>query len=119
MVGGFVKQQKIGLAQEQAAERDASAFTTGEGGDIAIRGRQAECVHCDFDRAFEIPRTCCFDLGFEFSLLLADLLEVGIGVAPLRQNSVIALKQRGGFAQAIHDVAHDVFGLVEVWLLLK
>ena len=52
-------------------------------------------------------------------MFLTHLLEVGIGVAPFRQHCVVPLEQRCCFPEPIHHIAHDVFGLVEVWFLLK
>ena len=55
MVGRLVEQQKIGLRQQQAAERDPALFSAGELGHLGIVRRAAERIHRLLDLAFEVP----------------------------------------------------------------
>src|SRR6516165_3644546 len=45
MVGRLVEQQKLGLLEEQPAQRDAATLAAGEFGDVGVVGRAAQRVH--------------------------------------------------------------------------
>ena len=40
VVGGLVEQEQVGLLQQQLAQGDATTLTTGEHGDVGVRGGQ-------------------------------------------------------------------------------
>ena len=83
----------------------------------ASPGGHAQRVHGDLDVALEVPRAGRVDLVLELGLLGAELLEVGVGVAPHRQHLVVPLEQGLGLADAVHDVAEHVLRRVERGLL--
>ena len=119
VVGGLVEQQQVGLRQQQAAQRHAALLAAGEGGDLGVARREAQGVHGDLDLAVEVVGAGGLDLGLELGLLGADLVVVGVGVGVLGQHGVVALEQAGHLGHAVHHVALDVLGLVEVRLLLE
>jgi hypothetical protein len=45
VVGGLVEQQQVGRLEQQLAQRDPAALTTGELGDVGVRRRAAQRVH--------------------------------------------------------------------------
>ena len=68
MVGWFVEQQQIGMAEQQTAQGDATTLAAAERGDVGVVGRATQGVHRDLDVALETPRVGCGDLVFEVSL---------------------------------------------------
>ncbi len=119
VVGRLVEQQQVGAGEQQAAQGDAAALATGQHGDVGIVGRATQGVHRDLDVAFETPRVGGGDLVLEAGLFLADLVVVGVGVGPLRHQFVVLIDDRLHLGDAVHDVALDVLGGVELWLLLE
>ena len=63
VVGGFVKQQEIGLFKQKFAERNTPLFTTRQDTDFGIRRWAPKCIHCLFELRIEIPRVGVVD-GF-------------------------------------------------------
>ena len=119
VVGRFVEEQEIGTGEQQPAQRDAAALTTGEHVDRGVGRGQAQRVHRDVDRALEVPRAGRFDLLFELRLLRAELVVVGVGIGPAREHRVVPLEQARGLADAVHHVAEDVLRVVELGLLVQ
>ena len=119
VVGWFVEQEEVGAAEQQATQRDAAAFTTGEHGDIGVVGRAAQCVHGDLDVAVEAPCIGGSDLVFENRLLLADLVVVGVGVGPLGHHGVVVVNDRLHFGDTVHHVAADRLVRIELRLLCQ
>ena len=117
VVGRLVEQQQVGTRQQEAAQRHASALATGQHGDIGVVGRAAQRVHGDVDVAFEAPGVGRGDLVFELRLLLADLVVVGVGVGPHGHHLVVAVDDALHLGDAVHHVALDVLGRIELWLL--
>jgi hypothetical protein len=66
-----------------------------------------------------VPRVGGVDLVLERGLLGADCLVVGVGVGPLGHDRVVAVDQVLDLAHAVHDVALDVLGGVELRLLAE
>ncbi len=55
VVGGLVEQQQVGRLQQQLAERDPAALTTGELGHVGVRRRAAQRVHGQFELGVDVP----------------------------------------------------------------
>ncbi len=53
VVGGFVEEEYVGVGDEEAAEGDAAAFTSGEVGGGGFGGRCAQGFHCELDGVVE------------------------------------------------------------------
>ena len=114
VVGRLVEQQQVGPAQQQAAQRDAATLATRQRGDVGVVGRAAQRVHGDLDVALEAPRVGGGDLVLELGLQRADLVVVGVGVGPHRHHFVVAIDDRLHRGDAVHDVALDVLGRIEL-----
>ena len=98
MVGRFVEQQKVGLAQQQLAERDAAALAARQLGDFGILGRAAQRFHRHLDLLFEVPEVQPVHLVLELGRLVRRL--VGI----VHHQFVVALDDGGLGGNAFHDV---------------
>ena len=55
MVGGFVKQDEIGLGQQQPRQRDAALLTPGKIFNTCVAGWAAQRIHCLLDLRFQVP----------------------------------------------------------------
>ncbi len=111
MVGGLVEQQQVGLAQQQLAQRDTAALTTGEVGDRLVRRRAAQRVHRLLELRVDVPRVGVVELLLELAHLLHQLVrvvgrhELGDLVEPVQFDLDLA--------EALLDVAADRLLLVE------
>ena len=117
VVGRLVEQQQVGSAEQQPAQRDAAALATRQRGDVGVVGRAAQRVHRDLDVALEAPRVGGGDLVLELGLQRADLVVVGVGVGPHRHHLVVPIDDRLHRGDAVHHVALDVLGRIELRLL--
>ncbi len=117
MVGGFVEKEEIGLGEQQAAQRDPTTLSTGQGGDIGIAGRAPEGVHGDLEGPLQVPRTGGIDLVLEFGLLAEELVEVGVRLAEGRAHLVVAVDHGLRLARPVRDVPEDILVGVEFRLL--
>ena len=117
VVRRLVEQQQVGAAEQQAAQGDAAALTARQRRHVGVVGRAAQGVHGDLDVALEAPRVGRGDLVLELGLLGADLVVVGVGLGPHRHDLVVAVDDRLHRGDAVHDVALDVLGRVELRLL--
>ena len=55
MVGGLVEQQQVRLVEQEAAQRDAAAFTARKLGHVGVVRRTAQRVHRQIDLGVELP----------------------------------------------------------------
>ena len=119
MVGRLVKQQHIGLGQEQAAKRHATALATRKLCDVGVARRAAQRVHRDLDRALHVPAVGCLDLVLQVALLDDQGVHLVVfeRLAEPAADLVEAIEQRLGFTDAFEHVPHDVLGRVELRLL--
>ena len=84
VVGRLVEQQQVGRLEQQLAQRDAAALTTGEHGDVGVAGRAAQRVHRLLDAGVELPAVGVLDHLHELALLGQQRVEVGVGLAHRR-----------------------------------
>ena len=119
VVGRLVEEEQVRVAEEEPGERDASLLAAGERGDAGVVGRAAQGVHRDVDVALEVPGVGRGDLVLERGLLGADLLVVGVRVRPGGHDRVVLVDERLDLGHAVHDVALDVLGRVELRLLAE
>ena len=119
VVGGLVEEEEVGLREEKAAECDAAALAAGEGGDVGIAGWAAQRVHGDLEGALDLPAIAGVDLLLQLGLLGHERVHVGVGVGEAFGDGIEAVEQRLGLADAFHDVAEHVLGVVEMRLLLE
>ena len=119
VVGRLVEQQQVGVAEEEPGERDATLLAAGQLRDVGVVGRAAQGVHRDVDVALEVPGVGRGDLVLEGRLLGTDLLVVGVGVGPGGHDRVVLVDEGLDLGDAVHDVALDVLGRVELGLLAQ
>ena len=119
VVGRLVEQQQVGVAEEESGECDAALLPAGQLRDVGVVGRAAQGVHRDVDVALEVPGIGRGDLVLEGRLLGTDLLVVGVGVGPGGHDRVVLVDEGLDLGDAVHDVALDVLGRVELGLLAQ
>ena len=117
VVGRLVEQQQVRPAEQQPAQGDAAPLATRQRGDVGVVGRAAQGVHGDVDVALQAPRVGGGDPVLQLGLEGADLVVVGVGLGPHRHDLVVAIDDRLHGGDAVHDVALDVLGRVELRLL--
>ena len=105
VVGGLVEQQQVGLLQQQLAQRDPAALTTGELGDVGVRRRAAQRVHRLLELGVDVPRVGVVELLLE----LAHLVHQLVGVVGRHQlGDLVEPGQLGlGLGDRLLDVAED------------
>ena len=87
VVGGLVEEQQVGLLEQQLAQRDAAALTTGEHRDVGVRRRAAQGVHGLLELGVEVPGVGGVDGLLEGAHLGHQRVEVGVGVGHERPRS--------------------------------
>ena len=117
VVRRLVEQQQVGSAEQQPAQGDAAPLTARQRRDVGVVGWAAQRVHGDLDVALEAPRVGRGDLVLQLGLQRADLVVVGVGLGPHRHDLVVAVDDRLHRGDAVHDVAPDVLGRIELGLL--
>ena len=83
VVGRLVEQQHVGLAQQQAAQRDAALLAAREHADLRVPRRQAQRVGGQLELQVGVLAAGGGDDGFELGLLGGQLVEVGVGLGVL------------------------------------
>ena len=119
VVGRFVEQQQVGVAEQQSGQRDAALLAAGQGRDVGVVRRAAQGVHRDVDVALEVPGVGGGDPVLERGLPRADRLVVGVGVGPGGHHRVVLVDECLDLGHAVEHVALDVLGRVELGLLAE
>ena len=119
MVGRLVEEEQVGMLEEESSEGDAALLAARQGRDVRVVGRAAEGLHRDLDVALDVPGVGRVDLVLEGRLLRPDRLVVGVGLGPLGHHGVVLVEEGLDLANAVHDVALDVLGGVELGLLAQ
>lgn len=115
VVGGLVEEQQVGGLQQQLAQRDAAALTTGEVGDRPVAGRAAQRVHGLLQLGVQVPRVGVVEVLLE----LAHLLHQRVGVVGRHElgDLVEAVELAHGLGGAVLHVLQHGLGLVQRRLL--
>ena len=112
VVGRFVQQQHIGLAQQEFAQSNTTFFTAGQIADFGIPFRQAQRIGGDFQFVFRTAargRTCRNN-RFQATLLFRQRVKIRIGIGVLGIHFFQTFLRRSHFAQtAFHFLAHGFF----------
>ena len=119
VVGGLVEEQQVGLLEQQLAQRDAAALTTGEVVDQDVRRRAAQRVHGLVEPAVEVPRVGVVELGLQVAHLGDERVLVGVGLAHLHVDLVEAFDLALDLADGLLDVLQDGLALAQRRLLLE
>ena len=101
VVGRLVEQQKLGLFEQEPAQRDAAALAAGELADVGLVERAAQRVHRQIDLGVEIPQPLGLDLVLELGHLVGGL--VGIIDGEL----VVSVDDRLLRRDPLHDIFAD------------
>jgi hypothetical protein len=110
MVGRLVQQQHVRLGQQQAAQRHAAFFTTGQRPDLGVPRRQAQRVGGHFELALQRVRVVGGEQVFQLLLLLGQLVEIGAFFGVFGVDLVQALLRVENFGDAFFDrFAHGLF----------
>ena len=117
MVGGLIKEQQVGLAQQQLAKRDASLLATGEQADVGISRRATQGVHGLLELSIEIPGAQVVNGLLQLAHLREQGVVVGVGQRELLRDRVEAIDHGLGLRDAVLDVLQNTPGLVELGLL--
>ena len=117
VVGGLVEQQQVGRLEQQLAQRDAAALTTGEHRDVGVAGRAAQRVHGLLDAGVELPAVVLLDDLHELALLGQQRVEVGVGLPHRRADLLEAGQRVAQRLDRLLDVAAHVEVLVQRRLL--
>ena len=81
VVGGFVQQQHVGLAQQQAAQGHAALLATRQVLDHCIPGGQVQCICGQFQLQVGVFAARGGNDGFQFGLLGRQGIKVGVLVS--------------------------------------
>ncbi len=119
VVGRFVQQQQIGLADQQLAKCDPAFLATGKVGHGPIARRQVHHRHRNFDLPIEFPQIVGVDRVLQFGHLVAQLLHLGVvgDVTQQPRDFVVAIDNRTSFGHSDLDVLLHSQVLVEVRFL--
>ena len=119
MVRGLVEQEQVGVPKEQPAERHATLLAAREDGHVGVVRRAAQRIHGDLDVAVQVPGIGRGDVVLERRLFDADRLVVGVRLGPLGHDGVVAIDQALDLVNAVHDVAPDILGGIELRFLAQ
>ena len=81
VVGRFIQQQYVGLAQQQAAKRHAAFFAAREGSHRGIRRGTAQGIHGYLEAVVQIPGIQVVELFLNFTLTFKQFVEIRVGIA--------------------------------------
>ena len=112
---GSSSSSRSGCLQQQLAQRDPAALTTGELGDVGVRRRAAQRVHRQLELGVDVPRVGVVELLLELAHLLHQL--VGVVGRHLLGDLVEPLQLGLGLGDRLLDVAEDGLRLVQRRLL--
>ena len=116
VVGRFVEQQHVGLAQQQPRQRHAALLTAGQVGGFPVVGRAAQGVHGHFDAAVDVPDVAGVDLFLQGRHLGHQL--IGVFLGHFHGDGIEAGDPLLLLAPGL-DVLADVQAVVELGLLLQ
>ena len=112
VVCGLVKEQDVGIGEQQAANRDAAALAAGEDRDRLGAIGASHIGHLALDEVFEVPVIVAVD----------DFLELfhfsrGLRIVEFATEVFIALHHRLRLGDAFHHSLKHGFGVVELRFL--
>ena len=83
VVSRFVEQQHVWFFQQQAAQRDAAAFTTGEVLNFSVPVRQTQGVSGTLKLHVQVMTVVRLNDLFKLALLRSEFIEVGVRLGVL------------------------------------
>ena len=116
VVGGFVKQQHVGAAEQQTAQGHTAFFTAREFANDGLPRGQTQSVGSNFQLVVRCV-ACCGDDGLEFGLLCSQSIKIGVLFSVGCINFFEACLRRFHFAHATFNGFANSFVGVHLWLL--
>ena len=115
VVGRFVEQEDVRLAEEEAAEGDPAAFSTGEDADGGIAFRAAQGVEGHFQAVVQFPGIEVVELLHDLALLLDDghHLVIVHGLGQLEVDGFVFLEQVDNMLDPFLDGLADGLGFIQ------
>ena len=117
VVGRFIEQQDAGLLDQQPGQRDPALFTARQVAHRPVARRAAQRFHRDFKLVVERPAIDRVDLFLQRAHLVAQRIEISIGLAHQGRYLVEPVNQIGSCARAVLDVFQHGLGAVELGFL--
>ncbi len=111
VVGGLVEEEKVGLAQQDLAQRHPAPFAARDLADVGVARWAAQRIHGDFELAVELPEV----LGVDLVLQTAELRRGVVGI--VRRQLLVAAQHGALLGHRLLDVAEHVLGRVQERLL--
>ncbi len=110
VVSRFVEQQHVWLFQQQTAQRDAAAFTTGKFFDFGVPVRQTQRIGGAFQLHVQVMTVVRLDDLFKLALLRGKFIEVCVRFSVLRIHFVQTFQRADHFSHRFfHGLTHGVF----------
>ncbi|MNY26422.1 hypothetical protein D3C86_1602700 [compost metagenome] len=110
VVRRFVEQQHVWLFQQQTAQRDAAAFTTGQFFNFRVPVWQAQGIGRTLQLDVQVVTVVRLDNFFEFTLLRRQFVEVSIRFSVLRVHLIQTFQRVNDFGNGFFDgFANGVF----------
>ena len=119
VVGGLVEQQQVGLLEQQLAQRHPAPLATGQVVDELLGRRAAQGVHRLVEPAVEVPRVGVVEVGLQIADLGQQRVVVGVGIAQLLGDRVVAVELGLDLVDRLLDVLQDGRALGQRRLLLE
>ena len=119
MVGRLVKEQDVGLLQEQAAKSHAAALTPGQHVHDLLRRRAAERVHRKLQICVQIPCVTGVQFFLQLCLSCSQLVIVSVRVSECLVHLVEFCQKVGYGLHALHDDFLDGLARLKLRLLLQ
>ncbi len=117
VVGGLVKEQQVGLTQEQFAQGHPAALTAGQVVDGGLWRGASQRVHGLLQLGVQVPGISRVDRLLQVTHLGHERVEVGVRVGHQYRDLVIAVEFALDLADALLHVAEDRLLVIELWLL--
>jgi hypothetical protein len=104
VVGGLVKQQQVRLLEQELAERDPAALTTGQLVHDRVGRRAAQRVHRLLELGVDVPGVAVVEIGLQLPHLREQGVVVRVRVGQLGRDLVEPVELGLGVADALLDV---------------
>lgn len=117
MVSRFVEQQHVWFFQQQAAQRDAAAFTTGEILNFSVPVRQTQGVSGTLKLHVQVMTVVRLNDLFKLALLRSEFIEVGVRLGVLCVHFIQTFQRVNHFGNRFfHGFTNSMFR-VQFWFL--
>ena len=119
VVGRLVEEQDVGLHEQEPGQGDAAPLAARKHRDGRFGRRAAQGLHGDLEVVVEVPGVVLVDLLLEPGLLGEQGVHVGLGVAHLVADRVVAGQDVDDRLDALANGLEDGLGGIELRVLLE